>query len=146
MILLGSPSKLSTFGSPFKIKKVVDIATVIEQFVHKPNKPTEMKNLKESMKKIVIEQNDNENESPLGRFLLFLYQFLTLVSFPVKCTFCTYFVWLFNTWMHPFLKYLPSEMMIFKEWNLALWCLWVVFLSWNAQHKDKGKWFTPPLL
>ena len=70
MILIGSPSKLSTIGSPFKnsIKKVVDIATVIEQFVHKP-KPKEMKKLKESMKKIVIENDDPENESPLGSFL-----------------------------------------------------------------------------
>ena len=76
MILLGSPSKLSTFGSPFKIKKVVDIATDIEQFVHKPNKPTEMKNLKESMKKIVVE-NDNENESPLGRFLSIVFLMLS---------------------------------------------------------------------
>ena len=55
------------------MQKIVDIATVVEQFVHKP-KPKEMKNLKDSMKKIVIEtEKPVENESPLGRFSLLLY-------------------------------------------------------------------------
>ena len=49
------------------MSKVVDIRNVIDQFVSKPVGKSGLKNLKDSMKQIVM-KGDNENESPLGIF------------------------------------------------------------------------------
>ena len=49
------------------MSKVVDIRCVIDQFVSRPVGKSGLKNLKDSMKEIVM-KGENESESPLGIF------------------------------------------------------------------------------